>query len=85
MSETGDLFKLIGEASKAKRAANRTQSTRLLTDKGIRFNSSNAGAHLIVTHNDTVVDFWPGTGKWIIRGSGEYCRGVFNLLKAIKG
>lgn len=85
MSETCDLFKSIGKESQTRRGANRARSAQLLTDSGISFKSNNAGAHLIVTHNDTVADFWPGTGKWIIRGSGAYNRGVFNLLKALKG
>lgn len=43
-------------------------------------------SHLIVTGSGwELVDFWPGTGKWIARDTKRKGRGVFNLLKYIKG
>ncbi len=82
MSDTGDIFSHHRKQSQQKRGSNRERSTQLLKDKGIFFESKNAGAHLVVVHDDKTVDFWPGTGKWRIRGTKQYRRGVFNLLKA---
>jgi len=31
-----------------------------------------------------LIDFWPGTGKWIARDTKLKGRGVFNLLKYVK-
>ena len=69
--------------SQARRADNRESSAEILADRGIQFERKNMGAHLIVTHGGKVVDFWPGTGKFIPRGFGRPGRGVFNLLKLI--
>lgn len=74
----GSWFK---EESEARRRGNRENSAKILRERGIAFESKNAGAHLIVTHGEHVADFWPGTGKFQIRGSGKYKRGVFVLLK----
>ena len=71
------------EESRIRRASHRESSAKVLADHGISFESKNDGAHLIVKHGDNIADFWPGTGKFIIRGSAKYGRGVFNLLKRI--
>ena len=70
------------QESAERRAGNRDSSAALLAERGIAFESKNSGVHLIVTHGEKVADFWPGTGKFIVRG-GRDGRGVFNLLKAI--
>jgi hypothetical protein len=65
-----------------RRANNRESSPRILAERGVSFESKNEGAHLIVTIGGMVVDFWPGTGKFITRGAKPKTgRGVFNLLK----
>lgn len=64
-----------------KRANNREYSTKLLTELGVNFTSHNNGAHLIIKNGDQRIDFWPGTGKWIVCDFTS--RGVFNLLKFI--
>lgn len=69
--------------SQARRADNREGSAAMLQDLGVAFERKNMGAHLIVSHDGKVVDFWPGTGKYIPRGFGRPGRGVFNLLKLI--
>lgn len=67
-----------------RRATNRERSAALLTSLGVDFKSCNDGAHLIVTHEGTTVDFWPGTGKYKSRAPGTpYGRGVFHMLKLL--
>lgn len=84
MSELGEIFGLMKEAGKEKRERNTLSSTQILIDRGVNFESHNNGVHLVVRHDSLVVDFWPSTGKWTVRGSGKYSRGVFKLLKLIK-
>jgi hypothetical protein len=69
------------EGHKLKTAHNRENSAYLLDKNDIEYEVKNGGAHLIVSHNGLVADFWPGTGKYTIRGTNMYNRGVFNLLK----
>lgn len=83
MSELGELFGLMREAGKDKREKNMTSSTQLLINRGVNFESNNYGNHLVVKESGMIIDFWPSTGKWIVRGSGKYKRGVFGLLKLI--
>lgn len=68
------------EESKLRRASNRENSAKILLERGISFTSHNKEAHLVVKHGKAVVDFWPGTGKYIFRKTNVRGRGVFNLL-----
>lgn len=76
--------------SKARRAGHRENSPAMLRGAGIAFVPKNNGAHLIVRHNDKVADFWPGTGKFGIRGEVDaegnqrYHRGVRLLIKRLR-
>lgn len=76
----GDFWRDVKAAQQAKRADNRTSSRDLLTAAGITFAERNNGAHLIVQTPCGTVDFWPGTGLWIVRGSTLKRRGVRRLM-----
>jgi len=51
----------------------------------ISFEEKNFGAHLIVTINDDypLIDFWPGTGKWIVRGHKWTALGIDSLIEFV--
>lgn len=87
MGDVGDYWrdtkKSREDDSKNRRASNRENSANILAQRGIGFVSKNGGAHLIVDHNDKILDFWPGTGKWICRG-GKSGRGVFGMIKYLE-
>lgn len=86
MGDTGDDFKAWNEVKKAKKLNNMESSTEILEGRGIEFEAKNGGTHLIVQHNGKVADFWPSTGKYNVRGSSQYRRGVYNLIAdLIKG
>ena len=76
------MYEAIKKRSQEKRGSNREQSTNILTEKGVIFESKNNGAHLVIQGNSCVIDFWPGTGRWITR-QGTKGFGVFNLLNEI--
>jgi len=65
-------FESRRQASVVKRAGNRDNSAAILSHAGIKFDSRNGGAHLVVYHNGFTFDFWPGTGKWCQRGAADY-------------
>jgi len=65
----GELFNAMRKDGQERRANNRENSAAMLLERGISFESCNGGAHLIVSHGGKVVDFWPGTGKWLVRGA----------------
>lgn len=66
--------------SQERREANRERSADILKHHNIQFSSNNSGAHLVVTWGEKLIDFWPGTGKFIVRDEAKHRRGVFNLL-----
>jgi hypothetical protein len=80
VSELGELFGALREAGREKREKNRKATPEILREHVVEFTSHNGGAHLVVTHGGKVADLWPGTGKYNVRGSKAYRRGVFNLL-----
>ena len=82
-SEISEAYKFLKERSKAKKLSNIESSTLMLLDKGYDVEIKNNGVHLIVDWNDKTIDFWPSTGKWIVRG-GKTSRGVKGLIKYIE-
>lgn len=83
MDDWSEFSAAMRQQSQDRRASNRQSSATLLEEKCVSFESRNDGAHLIVQHGGHVVDFWPGTGKYVFRPAApwKYKRGVFNLLK----
>lgn len=84
MSDMGDDFNAWKKAKQEKRASNREDSAAILTRAGVLFESKNIGAHLIVTAGAKIVDFWPGTGLWIVRGANNKRRGVHKLIEYVE-
>ena len=81
MTDCIDVFNAMTELSKEKRQRNTVSSTDILKHKNITFVYRNNGAHLVICHSDLMIDFWPATGRWIVRKSPKEGRGVFKLLK----
>jgi hypothetical protein len=73
------------EESQKRRANNRDSSAAILQEKGIPYETSNGGVHLVIRHKGRRADFWPGTGKWIVAGGKDFerveARGVHSLIK----
>jgi hypothetical protein len=79
--DMGAMWRAVKLARQEKRTNNRKSSAVLLKDAGIEFETKNINAHLIVKSNDKFIDFWPGTGLWMVRGDVARRYGVFNLIK----
>ena len=80
-----DFWRDVKAASQMKRANNRQSSPDLLRAAGVPFTTKNGDAHLIVkTDGGHTVDFWPGTGLWIMRGSTQRHGGVKKLIAFCK-
>lgn len=82
--DMGALFRDYKAMRQRKRADNRESSADMLRQAGIAFQSNNDGAHLIVRARGDTIDFWPGTGLWIRRGTNQRKRGVGKLLAFCK-
>ncbi|ENI4487205.1 hypothetical protein ABXZ88_003077 [Vibrio fluvialis] len=89
MGESVELMalssKLRKEQTKAKKRKNQSSSAAMLNSNGIEYKSNNGGNHLVVTGAGLVIDFWPSTGKFIIRGDKRHFRGVRLLIKIARG
>jgi hypothetical protein len=85
------LKSILREQSIRKRQHNRESSPQVLDRYGVEYETRNDGIHLIVRGgegNGTIVDFWPGTGKWIARDATKSSgRGVFRMIEwlGVKG
>jgi hypothetical protein len=80
-----EISKINKEESQKRRANNKTNSAKLLSSIGISYEEKNNGHHLIVFNEVFTIDFWPSTGKFIIRGDERHFRGVKLLIKIISG
>lgn len=78
--DMGAYWRDVKAAQQQKRAENRKGSEQLLREAGVLFETKNGGAHLIVNHHGHIIDFWPGTGLWRMRGSTQRHYGVRKLL-----
>ena len=83
MGDIGEVFKDYKEIGKSKKRNNLYRSTLILDNSNVIYKSKNGGAHLIIPFEDTFIDFWPSTGKYINRSGGRPGRGIFNLLKVL--
>lgn len=84
--DVGDMWRDHHLARQAKRGQNRATSTDLLRAKGVSFELRNGGAHMMIVTADTLrIDFWPGTGKFIVhRPEKLEGRGVFKLIQTLQ-
>ena len=55
----------------------------LFRSNGFKFEDK--GYHFVIKHNGMVADFWPTTGKFNIRKTPKYKRGVRLLIKLMRG
>ena len=79
MSDMIDMYRDMKEIDQERRADNRETSAAHLRVCGVQFEARNDGAHLIITRQrKAVIDFWPGTGKWIER-NGKKGHGIKSL------
>ena len=79
MSELSETYELIKKVSREKKLSNKEFSTVLLDKMGIDYESKNNGIHLIVFNDLETIDFYPSTGRWLVRG-GKTSRGVMKML-----
>ena len=75
---------VMRKRDQARRADNRQICASQLIEAGVRFESKNFGAHLIVRALGQTFDFWPGTGLWQQRGAAQRNRGVDSLIARCK-
>lgn len=80
MTTLGDFYAARRKRGQACRATRRVEGARLLRSRGVPFTSHNMGAHLVVTGRDGLIDFWPGTDKFITR-DGVRGFGIIRLLE----
>jgi hypothetical protein len=81
--EMREMGEFLDGLSKKRREHNREYGVSMLKKCGVTFSEHNNGYHLIVYGQLASVDYWPSTGKWIVRGSKQEGRGIRNLLAAL--
>ena len=85
MSEMAEIWGDLRKIRQEKKRANLSSSTAMLEQNGIRFTSNNGGIHLVLSSGSEVIDYWPSTGLWMIRGNPRKHRGVNRLIAYMKG
>ena len=78
-----ETFILVRKQRQEKRNHNKEQTTNLLKQAEISFESKNSGNHLIILSTPKI-DFYPSTGLWRVRGENKNHRGVRSLLKYLR-
>ena len=60
------------------------QAMAALHKINVSFETKNHGAHLIVYSTFSVIDFWPGTGKWKLRNLPQGGNDLHSLLHYLR-
>lgn len=88
MGDMGEVWKATKDIRKAYSAAKRLRNyeyaINTLRDNNISYLLKNDGYHLVINHNSNLIDYWPTTGKFSVRGSGSYHRGISKLMRKLK-
>lgn len=84
MSDAIEAFQFMKQRRKEQHSDRRDFAPEFLTENGIPFTTKNGGAHLIVEGKTCYIDFWPGTGRWIVRDGKTKGFGIRNLVDWIK-
>ena len=87
-NEVTEMWREIRKERREKKRNNRKSSTDILLENGIKFESKNNGVHLVIDTSNRrtrgkIIDFWPSTGKWIVR-NGKKGRGIRRLLELME-
>lgn len=83
-NEVSEMWRDYHAMKQKKKRSNLAYSTKLLTDSGIEFVSHNMGIHLVITKQEKVIDFWPSTGLWWVRGNKKKSRGINQLIQFVR-
>jgi len=85
MGDMGELYKDTKELRKResdkRKAINRVNGLKVLIENGLSYVEFSGGVHVVV---EGKIDYWPITGKFIVRENNKSGRGIFNLIKTIK-
>lgn len=88
MGDMADDFKALRKEAQVRRSRKRAEGASRLAREGVKFQSRNWGAHLVVEHPGRgLIDFWPGTGLWRARYKDHVQtqgRGVQNLINHLR-
>jgi hypothetical protein len=86
MGDSEEFFSAYRKLRKEARARNREASPHMMRAAGLDFTSHNGGSHVVVAKGPHgPIDFWPGTGLWIVRSNKRRERGVLKLIAYVKG
>lgn len=84
MGDMAEVWADFRAYKQAKKRSNLAASTRLLEHNGIAFTVHNNGIHLVLAKGIEIIDFWPSSGLWWIRGTSNKRRGVKRLIAYMK-
>lgn len=80
MGDMAEVFRAMTANAKDRRIRRYAINMKMMKDYGVEFTSHNNGYHLIIKNGDEIIDFWPSTSRWRIRGK----RSTFGNLSLLK-
>lgn len=84
MGEMGEIFREMTRQKKERKYHRKVKALHLLKENHVVYEELNNGYQLrINVDKDVVIDYWPTTGRWIIRNK-KACFGVYSLLKFLR-
>lgn len=78
-----DIRVAMREREQARKAVNMEENMRLIEASGYEYVVLNFGTHLRMDLGETVVDLWPSTDRYWVRGDRKSKIGISKLFHAV--
>lgn len=88
-NELTEMWRDYKQSRQEKKHSNKDNSTATLDRNNIKYASHNNGVHLVIEAGQRTIDYWPSTGKFLVRPMPPSKRpipgrGIRQLLACVK-
>lgn len=80
MGDMAEEYRAYDTYKKDKKKGNLMHAREILAKYNIKYTESNNGYHFLIPHQNTIIDFYPTTGKIYDKSTQYKARGIFTLL-----
>lgn len=79
-----DVKPLMKRDSEQRKDRNQANGIKTIASMGYEYELKNFNNHVVVKHKGVTVDYWPSTGKWIVRKKDKSGRGIKPLTNYLE-
>lgn len=81
MGDMAEEYRAYNAYKQEKKQDNLIHAREILAQYNVKYTESNNGYHFLIPHQNTIIDFYPTTGKIYDKSTQFKSRGIFTLLE----